>query len=170
LSDGGDRAGGRDDDGPGMGRWLTIGGWLLAALLGGYVVVSQARRGEGDRAGLLSERNLTRIAFWLPLSVLFGACALGALWSMQVYRRREKASVLWTRNAFVFGIFVSMLLVFGVMDEGSFPRQWLAPWCTALVAAQASLFAYASFREKRRTLGHPGDSRRSRTERTGGGQ
>lgn len=146
--------------GGGVGRWLTIGGWLVAALLGANLAVGQLRTGEGDRpAGFLSEQIVLAAAFWVPLAAIVVAATCGIYWTVRTAQRREKSSLTWTRNAFIFGLFLALLLVIGVQDPKVFKREWLAAWAAFLVAVQICFFAYAAFREFRHTGG--GSRRRS---------
>jgi hypothetical protein len=158
VSDGDDEEGGAGSAaGWGIGRWITLAGWLLAAVLGGNLVVAQLRTGEGARpAGFLSEQTIVACAFWLPVAVLVIASVLGILWTMRVYVRREKSSLLWMRNAFVFGLVSALLLALASQEARIFKREWLAAWCAFLAAAQVSLFAYAAYREMRRNAARRG--------------
>jgi len=149
----------RHASGGGAGRWAMIAGWILAAGLAANLIVGKLRPGEAGRPqGFLSESLVLVAAFWTPIAVLAGAAVMGAVWTLQTHARREKPSLLWMRNSFIFGAIATLLIVVAVQTK-SVKREWLAVWFAVLAAAQMSLFAYAAFREYRRTVGHGGGRR-----------
>jgi len=139
LSDrGADTAKGRPG---GALRWFAVGGWVVAALLLAHFVSSNVE----------SVRNVVLlVAFWVPFAGLVVACLCGTWWSARSYVRREKGSLLWTRNGFVTGLLASVALGVAAFDETHFPRPWLAAVAAVLLASVTGVFAYASFREDRR--------------------
>lgn len=144
-------------EGGGAARWMTIGGWAIAALLGANLAVGQFRTGESQRPeGFLSEQLVLAVAFWVPLAVIAAAAGFGTYWTVRTAQRREKSSLVWTRNSFIFGLALALLLVVAVQDPKIFKREWLAAWAAFLIAVQLCFFAYAAFREYRHTVGGGG--------------
>jgi hypothetical protein len=134
-------------------RWLTLLGWGAAVLLAANLVWLQLSSGDGRSPAPVSRAMLLAAAFWLPVVAGAVACALGLWWAVLAHMRREKSSLVWLRNAFTGGLVgLAVLTVAGQR----FPREWLAVAAVAVLAAVTGVFAYATFREYRRTAGHGG--------------
>jgi hypothetical protein len=160
LSDDDEREHGRrrHSSGGGVGRWVTIAGWVIAAGLAANLVIGQLRKDDvGRPEGVISKDLALGAAFWLAVAVTVGAAALGIHWTMKTHARREKSSLLWMRNSFIFCVVSAVLLAAVPRDKGGY---WYIAWlAAAIVAAQTSLFAYTAFREFRRTVGQGGGRR-----------
>jgi protein-S-isoprenylcysteine O-methyltransferase Ste14 len=88
-------------------------------------------------------------------------CGLGARWAQLTYVRREKGSLLWQRNAFLVGALMPFGLVAVAMDRRNAPHLWIVAVCLLSMAVVTGVFAYAAFREYRRTTGTSSRSRSS---------
>lgn len=140
-------------------RWTSVAGWVLAVLLLAHFVWGHLRAEDGRPKSPLPEGAIRAIAFWVPVAATVAACALGALWAHRAWLRKEKGSLLWTRNAFFAGIGASAVLAVTALDARTFPREWFVSIAALLLAAVTGVFAYASHREVRRS--HSGSRTRS---------
>lgn len=144
----------------GGNRWLMIVGWVAAALLAGNLVWGRLNQ-VGDRPqGFVSDDVVRWVTFWTPIAALVAAAVAGGYWTTLVFARREKSSLVWQRFGFGAGLlsaFVLMVLLFqSGRTETAAKRHWILCTAAALCAIQTGLFAYAAFREHRRSSGHGG--------------
>lgn len=156
MSDSDDRSGSGHGSSRGRsagGRWLALAGWILAAVLLVHFLWSNVL---GDGAGVrpaVPREVLLALAYWVPVAALLAACAAGLTWAWRAYRRREKGSVLWMRNGFLSGVGGALVLTIATFDERHFPRPWLAAVSAVVLAVVLWVFAYATYREERRSTG-----------------
>jgi hypothetical protein len=138
----------------GARRWLTLGGWCVAVVLGANLAWGRLHAQDGVWLGFLSKDAVLAALFWAGVAAAAAASVAGIVWTTGTYRRREKSSLLWTRHAFVFGVVAAAVLA---LVPRSPDGHWYVAWAAAaLVAGQSALFAYAAYREHRRTVGSGG--------------
>lgn len=139
---------------------MVVGG-LVALLLAANLLKGFLSEKDGRPQQLLPEDAVFSLAFWGPLAALAGIAALGAWWSWQTYRRREKSSAAWMGYGFGFGLLAALLLAaLGQMSPQQLDRRWLASSANLICAVQAGIFGMAAFREHQRGSGQGGRSRR----------
>lgn len=134
-------------------NWAMVAGWAVAILLAANLIWGRIHEDGGRPQGFVSETILLTVAFWVPVVALAATSVAGFVWCTQTYRRREKSSVMWTRHAFTFGLVAALAIAAVTYVPQSVNRQWLASIAACLLAGQSGMFAYAAFRENRRTLG-----------------
>ena len=132
-------------------RILVWCGWGIAVLLlGGNLVVGLLNKKGDTLQGFVAPEHVLTVAFWAPISVVFGMSVLGLWWSSKAYSHSERTSLLWARRGHLFTLVGSVVFLMATFDREMFPREWLAAIAAVVVGGQSLFFALVALKEYRR--------------------